>query len=117
MLIETLFEKHVFINRIIVSDGEGGLITTYTEGAVFDATVTVNKSLVEAVRNIGNKDLPVPKYNVATPHNAKLEFGDIFKNIETDQYYIVTGKTASAPKIASYQYNLVTAEEWELPND
>lgn len=117
MLVEALYEPFVFINKVTVNDGEGSVVATYIEGAKFMATKTPENALTSAVKNVGQKNVLAPSWTIATPKQIKLNFGDIIKHIESGQIYRITGKEIEAAKIATYQFNKTTAEEWELPHE
>ena len=117
MLVEALYEPYVFINKVTVNDNEGSVITTYVEGAKFMATKKPDKSLDSALKNIGQKTVAVPSWQIATPENIRLNHDDIIKHVESGQIYRVTGHDIKAAKIATYRFNVATVEEWELPNE
>lgn len=117
MLVESLYEPFVFINKVTVNDGEGSVVATYVEGAKFLATKTPQGDLSSAVKSIGQKAAISPAWYIATPKEIKLAFGDIIKHVASGQIYRVTGAEVVAAKIASFQFNKTTAEEWELPNE
>ncbi|WP_407397805.1 hypothetical protein [Treponema sp.] len=117
MLVESLYEPFVFINKVTVNDAEGSVIATYVEGAKFMATKKPDRSLDTAVKNVGQKNVAVPSWQIAVPATVRLNHGDIIKHIESGQIYRVTGNDFKAAKIATYQFNVATVEEWELPNE
>lgn len=117
MIIEELYESFVLINVVKSSDGEGGFVELYTDGPEFSATLTPDNSLRSTIKNIGQKDVAVPGFKIATPENVTLKFHDIFRSKKTNQVYRVTSKNSAAPKIASKHFNLNSAEEWELPDE
>lgn len=103
-----------FLNKTTESDGEGGLITDYTEGAVFKAAITFNNTLNAKVAQAqGVKSV----YMVTTPLSVNLQYHDVIKRLEDGKIFRITsdGNDRRTPKTASFEFRRVSAEEWELP--
>ena len=114
MLISAMYVDVVKLDSKSVSDGEGGFVTEYIEGAPFTAAITLDTSVATA---IAQKDTAKGVFNITTPINAKLVYGDIIKRVEDGKIFRITGKENTTPKVATFQFNTVKGEEWELPND
>lgn len=101
------------LDKVRVSDGEGGFTTSWQEGAEFDAAIVKDTSL-EA--RIAEKDGLTNTYTVTTSVNAALDFHDVFKRKSDSQVFRVTsnGDDKRTPSVASFQFEQVTAEEWRL---
>lgn len=101
------------LDKVRVSDGEGGFTTSWQEGAEFDAAIVKDTSL-EA--RIAEKDGLTNTYTVTTSANAALDFHDVFKRLSDGQVFRVTsnGDDKRTPSVASFQFEQVTAEEWRL---
>ena len=101
------------LDKVRVSDGEGGFTTSWQEGAEFDAAIVKDTSL-EA--RIAEKDGLTNTYTVTTSVNAALDFHDVFKRLSDSQVFRVTsnGDDKRTPSVASFQFEQVTAEEWRL---
>lgn len=95
-------------------DGEGGFVTTWTEGAVFDAAITFSNS-IEARR--AEAEGVTSLYTVTVSKNAGLEYHDVFKRLSDGKIFRVTsdGDDIKTPERASFAFSQVTAEEWRLP--
>lgn len=118
MLIEAMYTDVVKLDETSVPDGEGGFITEYIEGAVFKAAITLDTTVAASIADaIAQKDVVRSTYNVTTPITAKLKFGDIIKRVDDAKIFRVTGKENTTPTVATFQFNTVKAEEWELPNE
>lgn len=104
----------ILLDKKRVSDGAGGWITTWTEGAEFAATIIFNNSL-EA--RVAEKQGVTSFYTVNTEKNAKLEYHDVFRRKYDNKIFRVTsdGDDKQTPERASFQFAQVTAEEWSLP--
>lgn len=114
MLVESMYVDCIKMTESSVSDGQGGFVTEYTEGAMFKAAISLDDSIQTA---IANKDSVKAMYTVTTPINAKLKFGDIIKRVKDGVIFRITGKENNTPTIATFQFNTVKAEEWELPDE
>ena len=114
-LIEEMKEPCVLMEKNRVSDGEGGFITTWKDGAEFNAAI----SLITSMRAVIAERQGMSRiYTVTTDKNAMLEFHDVFRRAEDGQVFRVTseGKDVQTPKNSAIMpFSQVTAEEWELP--
>ena len=113
-LIEDFKTPCVMLEKKRVPDGEGGFITSWTEGAGFNAAVVFDSSLeARTAEQQGVSSL----YTVTTAKNAKLEYHDVFKRLSDGKIFRVTsdGDDKQTPERATFQFAQVTAEEWSLP--
>ena len=95
-------------------DGEGGFITTWVEGAKFEASITFDTS-IEA--RAAEKQGVTSRYTVTTDKKITLEYHDVFRRLYDGKIFRVTsdGDDVKTPDRATFQIAQVTAEEWELP--
>ena len=113
-LIDEFKTPCVMLEKKRVPDGEGGFITSWSEGAEFKAAVVFDSSLeARAAEQQGVSSL----YTVTTAKNAKLEYHDVFKRLSDGKIFRVTsdGDDKQTPERATFQFAQVTAEEWSLP--
>ena len=113
-LIDEFKTPCVMLEKKRVPDGEGGFITSWAEGAEFDAAVVFDSSLeARTAEQQGVSSL----YTVTTAKNAKLEYHDVFKRLSDGKIFRVTsdGDDKQTPERATFQFAQVTAEEWSLP--
>ena len=112
-LIDAFKEPCVIMNKAKVSDGESGFKVEWQEGAGFDAAIVKDSSL-EA--RIAEKEGLTNTYTVTTSPNAALEFHDVFKRVRDGQVFRVTsnGDDVRPPSVATFDFEQVSAEEWEL---
>lgn len=113
MLIDAFKTPCAMMDKVRVSDGEGGFTSQWTDGAQFDAAIVRNSTL-EA--RIAEKDGLTNVYTVTTSPNAHLEFHDVFKRLSDGQVFRVTsnGDDMRTPSVASFEFEQVSAEEWVL---
>ena len=112
-LIDAAMEACVLLDRKSVPDGEGGFISSWTEGATFNAALTFNTSL-EA--RIAQKQGVTSLYTVTTRRTVRLDYHDIFKRLSDGKIFRVTsdGDDVASPKSSTLDIRQVNAEEWSL---
>ncbi len=112
-LINEAMTPCVMIDRTTQPDGEGGIITTWVEGATFNAAITFDNSIeAKAAAVQGVTSL----YTVTVPKRVKLEYHDVFKRLSDGKIFRVTsdGDDKITPERASFQFAQVSAEEFAL---
>lgn len=105
----------VMINKAKIDDEYGGTITTWTEGAKFNAAVTFDTSMeARTAEQAGVTSM----YTVTTRKNIILEYHEVFKRLSDGKIFRVTsdGDDKYTPSSATLNMRQVTAEEWVLPN-
>lgn len=107
-------EDVVFLERTHVSDGYGGMITTWVDGATFQAAVVLDTSSeVVAAQAAGAKNV----YRISVDPAVKLEFHDVFRRVSDGQVFRVTSNSddKKTPERASFRMAVCMAEEWVVP--
>ena len=112
-LLQQAMTDVVAMEKTRVSDGEGGFIVDWVDGAVFKAAITFDTSMQS---RIGEKQGVSSRYTITTSKNAKLEFHDVIRRLNDGKIFRVTsdGDDKQTPDSASFQFLQVTAEEWWL---
>lgn len=113
-LYREMYTDCVMLNRSIVSDGEGGYISQWTDGAAFSCAIVRDDSSVAMVAQTqGINNL----YTITVDKGMPLEFHDVFRRLSDGQVFRVTSNAddKQAPARASMQIAQVTAEEWRIP--
>lgn len=102
-----------YMNETTISDGRGGSVNTWVEGATFKAGFELQNSLNEAVAQAqGVKGI----YRVTTPRSVRLEYHRVFKRLSDGKLFRVESKDdASTPTSAGLDMRVVRADEWEMP--
>ena len=105
----------MILDKTTVSDGYGGFITEYVEGASFQAAITFDTS-VQARR--AEKEGVTSLYTVTTPRNVALEFYMIVRRTSDGKIFRVTsdGDDKMTPQSTILDMRQCTAEEWSLDN-
>jgi len=110
MLLDS-FEDCTMLDRTTVSDGYGGFISTWSDGAAFKACVNLDDSTaarVAAVQGVTGR------YTVITQATVELQEFDVFRRESDKMILRVTDKPKKAPPGATMTIRKVHAEEWRL---
>lgn len=115
-LFEQFMKPCQMIDRKTQSDGLGGFTTEWVDGALFDAAVVKDRELAARV---AEKDGVTAVYTVTTMTGAQLKFHDVFRSLSDGLIFRVTtdSKDGETPEMASFAFEQVNAERWELPRD
>lgn len=114
-LLTEAMESCVMLDRTTETDGYGGIITTWTDGATFDAAIVLDSSMqarVAAVQGVSSL------YTVTTRKTLNLQYHDVFRRVSDGKIFRVTsdGDDKKTPGSAALNMRQVSAEEWSLPN-
>ncbi len=112
-LIDDAMTPCVMIDKKRVPDKEGGVITQYVESAEFMAAIDYDTSIqAKTAGQLGVTSL----YKVIIPKGVVLGYHDIFKRLSDGQIFRITDKSGvkQTPKMASFQVQKISAEEWSL---
>lgn len=112
-LLSEAMENCIMLDKRTVADGYGGYITTWVEGASFQAAVTFDTSM-EA--RIAEKQGVTSLYTITTNKAITLEYHDVFKRVSDGKIFRVTsdGDDRFTPASANLNMRQVSAEEWSL---
>ena len=113
-LLDKSMESVVMLEKKRSPDGQGGFITAYEEGAVFNAAITFDASMTARIAEAqGVKS----RYTITTRKNVVLEYHDVIKRLADGKIFRITsdGEDKFTPVSASLNMRHVTAEEWRLP--
>lgn len=111
LLTEAMTEC-VMLNKITSDDGYGGEITTWTEGAHFEAAIVLDTSVearIAQAQGVNNF------YTVTVRKEKMLDYHDVFKRLSDNKIFRVTsdGTDKFTPASATLNMRQATAEEWE----
>lgn len=115
-LLSDAMEKCIILDKQSVADGYGGRITSWVEGAEFQAAIVLDSSM-EA--RIAEKQGVTALYTITTQKNMNLQYHEVFKRTRDNKIFRVTsdGDDKLTPASASLNMRQVSAEEWELPSN
>ena len=112
-LVDQEMESCTMIDKTTGKDEYGGFITTWTDGAPFQAAIVLDSSLparVAAVQGVTSL------YTITTRKEIVLHYHDVFRRESDGQIFRVTtnGKDKRTPKTAALNMREVNAEEYVL---
>ncbi len=112
-LLDDAKETCVLIDKVSVSDGLGGFVYDWLDGAAFNAAVTLHDS-IEA--RVAEKQGVTALYDVHTSKDVNLQYHDVFRRESDKKIFRVTsdGDDKKTPSSAALDDRVVSAEEWKL---
>lgn len=112
-LLDNFSEDFVFVNKSKISDGEGGYITSWTDGAEIKAAVTLDSSMAARV---AEAEGVTSLYTVTVSKDIALEFHDVIKRKSDGAIFRITsdGTDKKTPNVATIDMRQATAERWTL---
>lgn len=115
-LFEQMMEPCRVMNKIRTSDGEGGFITNYTEGAKLKAAI-INDTSTQA--RIAESQGVSSTYTITTYKANALDFHDVIKRESDGAYFRITSRAddKKSPDMATFDICQVSAERWTMPNE
>ncbi|MBQ3330807.1 MAG: head-tail adaptor protein [Ruminococcus sp.] len=114
-LLSDAMEKCVMLDKRTQSDGYGGYVSTYVDGAEFNAAIVFDSSMQARAAGVqGVTSL----YTVTTSKTVNLQYHDVFRRAHDGKIFRITsdGDDKKTPASATLNMRQVTAEEWELPH-
>ena len=114
-LLSEAMEPCVIVDKRTLSDGMGGTITTWVDGAQINAAIVLDNSMQA---RIAEKDGVTAIYTITTKKNVNLQFHDVMRRVSDSKVFRVTsdGDDKHTPASARLDMRQVSAEEWSLPN-
>lgn len=112
-LYEAMMTPCLFMEKVRSSDGLGGFVYTWTEGATFSAAIHKDSSMTA---QIAEKQGVTEVYTVTVKRNVPLEFHDVIKRVSDGMILRITSnmKDNTSPEFSGINFGQVTAEAWEL---
>lgn len=116
MLFEAFYTPCQRLTKTRKPDGEGGHVTTWDDGEGFEAAVVLDTSTEARVAESAGLSR---SYRVTAPIGTGLGFHEAFKRLSDGQVFRVITEAAdvTTPKVASFKFEVVRAEAWELPDE
>ena len=110
-LLTEAFEPFVMLDKTTVPDGYGGYISTWREGAEFQAAATYDTSIEARVAGVqGVTSL----YTITTTKAINLQYHDVIKRLSDEKIFRITsdGDDKKTPASATLNMRQVTAEQF-----
>lgn len=114
-LFSMALEPFTVLDKTTTSDGYGGMINTWTDGAIIQATASLD---VSTQAKIGAVQGLTSVYTVFTNKSVNLQFHDVIRRNRDGKVFRITsdGDDKATPSSASLDMRVVSAEEWVIPN-
>ena len=112
-LLLNAMENCTIIDKQTESDGMGGVVTQWVDGAEFKAAIVLDASIQAKIAEAqGVKGV----YTVTTVKSINLQFHDVFRRERDGKIFRVTsdGDDKHTPATASLNMRQVSAEEYTL---
>ena len=109
-LLSDAMESCILLNKQTSTDGYGGFVNTWVDGAEFQAAIVFDSSMqARAAEAQGVHSL----YTVTTPRNVVLQYHDVFRRTRDSKLFRVTsdGDDKFTPQGTALDMRQVTAEE------
>lgn len=106
----------VMLDKRTVADGYGGYVTSWVDGAEFQAAIVLDNSIQA---RIAEKQGVTALYTITTNKIINLQYHDVFRRSSDNKVFRVTsdGDDKTTPASAALNMRQVSAEEWEIPHE
>lgn len=114
-LLSEAFEPFVFVTKSLIPDGEGGMVSVWTDGKdEFPAIANVPNSTMATVANALTERV---NCTITTSRAITLEAMDVIKRLSDGRYFRITssGTDYKTPNSATIDMRQSSAELWNLP--
>lgn len=113
MAIQDFYEPLIFIEKKSVSDGMGGFVVQWVDGAEFMGSITTDNSVeMRIAEQQGVKSI----YTITTNKNTVLNYNDVIKRKRDNKTFRVTsnGEDVLSPSVSNLSISQVQAEQFDL---
>ena len=112
-LLSEAMEDFILYDRVTRPDGYGGYVSTWTEGAQFQATAVLDTS-IEA--RVAEAQGVTAIYTITTPRAMNLQYHDVIRRVSDGKIFRITsdGDDKKTPLSATLDMRQTSAEEWTL---
>lgn len=113
-LVGNFMARCTMLEKKRIPDGQGGFTTGWADAGPFMAAVVKDNTLAARV---AEKQGVTEVYTVTTPPGVGLEFHDVFRRDSDGAIFRATSNARDSrpPSEATFAFEQVTAERWELP--
>lgn len=113
-LIDGYLQPCVILTKKCIPDGQGGFETSWSDGDKFDAAIVKDQSLQARV---AEKQGVSSVYTITTARGVALEYHEVFRRVSDGAIFRATSDYTDSrpPDVATFDFEQVTAERWELP--
>ena len=115
-LLSDAMETCQMLDKTTVSDGRGGIVSTWTLGAEFQAAIVFDTSMESRRAEAAGV---TALYTVTTTKAVNLQYHDVFQRLSDKKIFRVKsdGDDRRTPDSAGLNMRQVNAEEWALTSE
>lgn len=115
-LLSEAMENCIMLDKRTTADGYGGYITSWVEGAEFQAAIVLDNS-IEA--RLAEQQGVTALYTITTKKAVNLQYHDVFKRLSDGKIFRIKsdGDDKKTPNSANLNMRQVSAEEWVLTDE
>lgn len=112
-LLNAYAERCVLLDEVTQSDGRGGYISIWNEGAEFEAAFSFDDSVQARQAEIqGVKG----RWTILLPKGLRIDYHKAFRRLSDGQVFrCVSRDEQKTPENSAINRRAIKAEEWELP--
>ena len=111
-LINEFLQDCILMDKKRTSDGEGGFITEWVEGAKIQAAIVRDTSMSSRV---AEKEGVTATYTITTAKTVKLGYHDVLKTKDGKIFRVTSNaEEKETPASSNLDIAQVMAEKWEL---
>jgi hypothetical protein len=115
-LLSEAFEPCVLLDKRTESDGRGGFVVKWVDGATIQAAIIFDTSMQART---GEAQGVTALYTITTSKSINLQYHDVLRRLGDGKVFRITsdGDDKKTPESAGLNMRQVTAEEWILTGD
>lgn len=113
-LLEKAYEDFTVINKSVVDDGYGGVVTTWTDGAKIRGAIVLDSSAeIKIAQAAGYRSV----YTLTVHKDVELDMHTVIRRESNGVIFRLTNNSddKKTPDSASLNMRQYSAEEWSLP--
>lgn len=113
-LVDNFLVDCVMLSKKRVPDGQGGFLdAAWADDVPFKAAIVKDNSIQA---RIAEQEGVTSVYTVTAPKGIGLDYHEVFRRVSDGAIFRVTSDSqdSETPEVASFQFEQVTAERWEL---
>lgn len=112
-LLSEAYEDFTVLNKAVVDDGYGGVITQYTDGAVIQGAIVLDNSAEQTIAQaLGTSQ----SYTLTVRKDIELDYHTVIRRKSDNAVFRLTSNTddKKTPQSASLNMRQYTAERWQI---
>lgn len=113
-MMQSFTKDFMVMERRHTPDGEGGSVTRWEDGMVFNAAIAHDTTILAQQAEGEGK---ASTYTLLIPASMSLDYPDVVKRVKTGETYQITTDSADlkTPATSGLSMKAVKARKWVLP--